>query len=117
MAERNATTRLRRALGAAVCVTTAWLTRAHATAASAAGALVAATLLGAPAAAQTATPHKGGTLVVALDGSGLGTLNTQMTSATSALTVADIWADGLFARDAKGRRCRTLPPRGTCRRT
>ncbi len=104
MAERNATTRLRRALVAAVCVTTAWLTRARATAALAAGALVAATLLGAPAAAQTATPHKGGTLVVALDGSGLGTLNTQMTSATSALTVADIWADGLFARDAKGQK-------------
>jgi peptide/nickel transport system substrate-binding protein len=104
MAERNATMRLRRELVAAVCVTTAWLRRARATAALAAAALVAATLLGGPATAQPATPHKGGTLVVALDGSGLGTLNTQMTSATSALTVADIWADGLFARDAKGQK-------------
>ena len=84
MDERYATTRLRRALVAAACVTRACLTRAYATVALAGGALVAAALLGAPAAAQTATPHNGGTLVVALDGSGLGTLNTQMTSATSA---------------------------------
>jgi len=69
------------------------------------GALFVAAMLNAPAATRAAdAPHKGGTLVVALDGSGLGTLNTQMTSATSALTVADIWADGLFARDAKGQK-------------
>jgi len=68
-------------------------------------AVAGAALLSAPAATQaadTTAPHQGGTLVVGLDGSGLGTLNTQMTSATSALTIADIWADGLFARDVRG---------------
>ncbi len=87
------------------CSTTAALRRTLVARALAVWAVAGAALLGAPAATQAAeatTPHKGGTLVVGLDGSGLGTLNTQMTSATSALTIADIWADGLFARDARG---------------
>jgi peptide/nickel transport system substrate-binding protein len=45
------------------------------------------------------TPRRGGTVAVAVDGTSLGTLNTQITSATPVLMIADIWADGLFARD------------------
>ena len=87
------------------CSKTARSPRMLAARALAAWVVAGAALLGASPATQAAdatAPHQGGTLVVGLDGSGLGTLNTQMTSATSALTIADIWADGLFARDARG---------------
>src|SRR5271165_1103865 len=94
MGHNSTTAGVRRPLPARACAM--W--------ALAAWAFTGAALLGAPEAARAAdaTPHQGGTLVVGLDGSGLGTLNTQMTSATSALTIADLWADGLFARDVTG---------------
>lgn len=50
------------------------------------------------------SPHKGGSVTIAVQGSDLANLNTQMTSDTGPLVLADIWADGLFAYDAQGKR-------------
>ncbi|MEU6265189.1 ABC transporter substrate-binding protein [Saccharopolyspora shandongensis] len=50
-----------------------------------------------------ADPHPGGSVTLAVTGgSSLGNLNTQMTSATTPLVLADLWADGLFAYDGQG---------------
>jgi peptide/nickel transport system substrate-binding protein len=52
-----------------------------------------------------AKPHRGGSVSLAVaGGSELGNLNTQMTSDTGPLVLADLWADGLFAYDAQGAR-------------
>jgi peptide/nickel transport system substrate-binding protein len=53
-------------------------------------------------AADDATPKRGGVVVIGTDGAGLTTLNSQTSTATAVLMVADIWADGLYARDRKG---------------
>jgi peptide/nickel transport system substrate-binding protein len=55
------------------------------------------------AAAADGGPVAGGTVVAAIDGQ-MGTLNTQLTSQTSALVVADVWADGLMTYDRDGHR-------------
>lgn len=62
-------------------------------------AFIAALLLSLPSA--VAAPQRGGTAVIAVDPAGLTTLNTQMTSATTAQIIADLWADGLYARDGE----------------
>ncbi|WP_322864780.1 ABC transporter substrate-binding protein (plasmid) [Aquicoccus sp. G2-2] len=50
------------------------------------------------------TPVQGGTVVPAIDGSTITNLNTQLTSITAALVVADVWADGLMTYDGEGNR-------------
>ena len=52
--------------------------------------------------AQT-VPEHGGTVIAGLPSSNVPNLNTQMTSSTPALFMADVWADGLmtYDRDAK----------------
>ncbi len=67
----------------------------------AAGAMV---LVGTAAWAADETPKHGGIAVIGTDGSGLTTLNSHATSATPVLMVSDLWADGLFARDGKGKK-------------
>ncbi|MFI5011980.1 MAG: ABC transporter substrate-binding protein [Hyphomicrobiales bacterium] len=54
--------------------------------------------------AEAPAPKPGGVVVIAMDPSGLAILNTQLTSLSPALYIADVWADGLMARDAAGRR-------------
>jgi peptide/nickel transport system substrate-binding protein len=54
--------------------------------------------------AETAVPKPGGSVVIAMDPAGLAILNTQLTSLSPALYIADIWADGLMARDRDGKR-------------
>ena len=62
-------------------------------------------LLGAGAAkADDATPKRGGDVILTLDASGMAVLNTELTSLSPALWMADVWADGLMAKDAKGNR-------------
>ena len=39
-----------------------------------------------------------------LDATGMAVLNTQLTSLSPALYMADLWADGLMARDGAGKR-------------
>jgi peptide/nickel transport system substrate-binding protein len=61
--------------------------------------------LAAPAAlAQAAKPERGGTVIAALDPGAISTLNTQLTSLTSPLFMADVWADGLMSYDRTGKR-------------
>ena len=55
------------------------------------------------AAAEDA-PVNGGTVVAAIDPAAIATLNTQLTSLTSSLIVADVWADGLMTYDRDGNR-------------
>ncbi len=50
------------------------------------------------------TPVKGGTVIAALASTTIPNLNTQLTSATPALIVADVWADGLMTYDRDGKR-------------
>jgi peptide/nickel transport system substrate-binding protein len=50
------------------------------------------------------SPVTGGTVVAGIDPGQLGTLNTQLTSVTSSLVVADVWADGLMTYDRNGQR-------------
>ncbi|MBV9113176.1 MAG: hypothetical protein JOY67_10180, partial [Hyphomicrobiales bacterium] len=50
------------------------------------------------------TPKPGGSVVIAMDPAGLSILNTELTSLSPALYIADVWADGLMARDATGKR-------------
>ncbi|MBV9053775.1 MAG: hypothetical protein JO196_15350, partial [Hyphomicrobiales bacterium] len=50
------------------------------------------------------TPKPGGSVVIAMDPAGLSILNTELTSLSPALYIADIWADGLMARDGAGKR-------------
>lgn len=56
------------------------------------------------AAGNAGTPHPGGSVTIAIEGTDLANLNTQMTSNTGPLILADLWADGLFAYDANGNR-------------
>ena len=56
------------------------------------------------AAAAESSAVTGGAIVAAIDPGQLGTLNTQLTSVTSSLIVADVWADGLMTYDRNGQR-------------
>jgi len=47
-------------------------------------------------------PVPGGNAILALDPAGVTNLNTQLTSLTPSLIMADLWADGLMARDREG---------------
>lgn len=51
-----------------------------------------------------AQPKRGGTAVMAVDSSQLAILNTQLTSGIAAQIIADLWADGLYARNGKGQK-------------
>lgn len=56
-----------------------------------------------------AKPKRGGSVTLAVaGGSELGNLNTQMISDTGPLTIADLWADGLFSYDGEGKRVNHL---------
>src|SRR5271169_2033924 len=56
------------------------------------------------AAAADGSPVTGGTVVAGIDPGQLSTFNTQLTSVTSSLVVADVWADGLMTYDRNGYR-------------
>ena len=56
------------------------------------------------AAAADGSPVSGGTVVAGIDPGQVSTLNTQLTSQTSSLVVADVWADGLMTYDWSGNR-------------
>ncbi len=56
------------------------------------------------AAAADGSPVSGGTVVAGIDPGQLSTFNTQLTSVTSSLVVADVWADGLMTYDRNGYR-------------
>jgi len=56
------------------------------------------------AAAADGSPVTGGTIVAGIDPGQLNTLNTQLTSQTSSLVVADVWDDGLMTYDRNGQR-------------
>lgn len=56
------------------------------------------------AAASDNAPVAGGTIVAAIDPAAIATLNTQLTSLTSSLIIADVWADGLMTYDKDGNR-------------
>ncbi|MES3000661.1 MAG: ABC transporter substrate-binding protein [Pseudomonadota bacterium] len=60
--------------------------------------------LHAPSAMAQAKPERGGTVIAALDPGAISTLNTQLTSLTSPLFMADVWADGLMSYDRTGKR-------------
>jgi peptide/nickel transport system substrate-binding protein len=61
-------------------------------------------LAGAPQPARSAeTPKPGGSAIIAMDPAGLSNLNTELTSLSPALYIADLWADGLIARDKLGK--------------
>ena len=49
-------------------------------------------------------PVRGGSVVIGLDATGVAVLNTQLTSLSAALYMADLWADGLIAHDGQGGR-------------
>ena len=53
-------------------------------------------------AADAGKPVPGGNAILALDPAGVTNLNTQLTSLTPSLMMADLWADGLMARDRAG---------------
>jgi peptide/nickel transport system substrate-binding protein len=61
--------------------------------------------LGGPGAmaADAGKPVPGGSAVIALDPVGMSNLNPQLTSLSPVLFVADLWADGLIARDKDGK--------------
>jgi len=54
-------------------------------------------------AADPAKPVPGGSVAIALDPAGMANLNTQLTSLSPSLYIADLWADGLIARDKDGK--------------
>ena len=56
------------------------------------------------AAAADGSPVTGGTVIAGIDPGQLSTFNTQLTSVTSSLVVADVWADGLMTYDRNGSR-------------
>ncbi len=61
-------------------------------------------LVGATHPARSAeTPKPGGSAIIAMDPAGLSNLNTELTSLSPALYIADLWADGLIARDKLGK--------------
>jgi len=49
-------------------------------------------------------PVSGGMVVAGIDPGQISTLNTQLTSVTSSLVLADVWADGLMTYDRNGNR-------------
>src|SRR6185437_15746656 len=49
-------------------------------------------------------PVSGGMVVAGIDPGQISTLNTQLTSVTSSLVLADVWADGLMTYDRNGSR-------------
>lgn len=49
-------------------------------------------------------PQRGGTVIAALDPGAISSFNTHMTSLTSPLFMADVWADGLMTYDRVGNR-------------
>jgi peptide/nickel transport system substrate-binding protein len=49
-------------------------------------------------------PVSGGMVVAGIDPGQISTLNTQLTSVTSSLVLADVWADGLMTYDRNGGR-------------
>jgi peptide/nickel transport system substrate-binding protein len=57
-----------------------------------------------PAWAADPTPKRGGDVIMTLDATGMAILNTDLTTQSPALFMADVWADGLMARDAAGNR-------------
>ncbi len=57
-----------------------------------------------PSWAADPTPKRGGEVVMTLDASAMAVLNTNLTTMSPALFIADVWADGLMARNAKGER-------------
>jgi peptide/nickel transport system substrate-binding protein len=57
-----------------------------------------------PAWSDDTAPRRGGDVVITLDATGMAVLNTELTSLSPALWMADVWADGLIAHDAKGNR-------------
>lgn len=71
-------------------------------AASVAAALCLATAV--PAALAQGQPQRGGTVIAAVDPAGIASLNTHLTSLTSMLFIADVWADGLMTYDRQGKR-------------
>jgi peptide/nickel transport system substrate-binding protein len=71
--------------------------------AAALSALIAAGTLSYASAADN-VPVAGGTVVAAVDPAGISTLNTQLTSLTGSLIIADVWADGLMTYDKDGKR-------------
>ena len=56
------------------------------------------------AASAGGSPVSGGMVVAGIDPGQISTLNTQLTSQTSSLVVADVWADGLMTYDRNGGR-------------
>ena len=60
--------------------------------------------LGATTALAQGQPQRGGTVIAALDPGAIATFNTHMTSLTSSLFIADVWADGLMTYDRVGTR-------------
>ena len=53
-------------------------------------------------AADASKPVPGGSAILAMDPAGVSNLNSQLTSLTPTLMMADLWADGLMARDRDG---------------
>ncbi len=60
--------------------------------------------LAAPAAMAQGKPERGGTVIAALDPGAIASFNTHMTSLTSMLFMADVWADGLMSYDRNAKR-------------
>ena len=60
--------------------------------------------LSAPAAMAQGKPVHGGTVIAALDPGAISSFNTHLTSLTSMLFMADVWADGLMTYDRNGKR-------------
>ncbi len=60
--------------------------------------------LSAPAAMAQGKPQHGGTVIAALDPGAISSFNTHLTSLTSMLFMADVWADGLMTYDRNGKR-------------
>lgn len=54
--------------------------------------------------AADGVPVSGGMVVAGIDPGQISTLNTQLTSVTSSLVLADVWADGLMTYDRNGNR-------------
>ncbi|HEX4172182.1 MAG TPA: ABC transporter substrate-binding protein [Acetobacteraceae bacterium] len=67
--------------------------------------------IAAPAWSAGAAPKRGGDVVMTLDATGMAVLNTDITSLSPALYMADVWADGLMARDGQGNRTPHLATR------
>ena len=69
-----------------------------------AGAILLSFCAATPTWAADPVPKRGGDIVMTLDATGLAVLNTELTSQSPALWMADVWADGLLAHDAAAHR-------------